>query len=336
MFEAHGRGFRAQYLVDRAHSVPLDNLVTGGAVGLTLWLAATGAALAVGARRLAAATGAERAMRTGALGAAIGALTEGLVGIATPVPLMLYWLAVGLLVSPPWGGDEQPTPLAGRARVALAAAVGLVALFVVTVSTRWMLASIAYAEGTRLGLAGRLADAAPRFDRARALMPWVALSGEARAYAEFRLALLEREPARQRAGLARAAQIAATTRAEAGAGAAGFALAGQIALAQARAGEPDRLDAGFAAFGAALAWRPTDSHLQAQWGWALLERGQIGEARHRARAALAVNPSEWLAFAVLAKAASLEGDHAAAQGLREQAERMVPPDARPIFQSLMR
>jgi hypothetical protein len=332
---ARGEGFRARYLVDRAHSVPLDHLLTGGLLGLGLWLAATGGALAVGVRALRGSEGPERAMRAGALGAVAGQLTEGLVGIATPVPLALGWLAAGLLVAPPWRATTPAGSPPRRWRLGLAAALGLLVLAAVLVSTRWLLASVAYAEGTRLALARQLAEAVPRFDRARALMPWVSLSGEALAYAQFRLAVAEGDPARRRAGLERAEKTAAETRAAAGAGGAGWTLAGQIAFAQARGGDRAKLDQGIEALALAVQWRPADSHLQAQWGWALLEQGQIAQGRRAAHAALAVNRKEWLALATLARAARLEGDTAEAERLRARAEAAAPPEASATLKALL-
>ena len=111
-FGADGEGWRARYLVDRAHNIVLDHLVTGGLIGVGLWALLIGALFASGvARAYAATTHGERAVRIGALGAIVAHLVEEQVGIVTPMPLALFWVAASLCTLPSWSerpNDQRP------------------------------------------------------------------------------------------------------------------------------------------------------------------------------------------------------------------------------------
>jgi hypothetical protein len=335
---AQGEGFRARYVVDRAHSAPLDHLVTGGAVGLLLWVGVTAGVLLVGVRRTRVSSGAEQMIRLGALGAVAAHGVDGVFGIDTPIPLALYWLAAAVLTAPPWSTVARAARESSVAwRWVLAGAIGVLALAAVVASTRWLLASVAYAEATRSTVAGRGADALAGFERARALMPWVSLSGEASAYVLLRLAAVDPDPARDRGPLRRAETVLAETRAVAGAGGSGWSLAAQVSFARFRAGDAGSLATSLAAFDRAIAWRPADSHLRAQWAWALLERGQTDRALHEARVVLtASRDTDWLAWGVVARAAARRGDAGEAQAAAQRAELQAPAETRAMLSRFLR
>src|SRR5262249_22619724 len=141
------------------------------------------------------------------------------------------------------------------------AALALAALLVGWASTRWLLASVAYAEGTRLAVAGRMADAYRELRRSVDLAPRLPLSVEATAYTAPRLSAKETDPTRRLALLHEAEATLAELRRHSMSGASAWALSGQIALAAARAGERDQLSASRAAFDAALRLRPGDPNL---------------------------------------------------------------------------
>src|SRR5262249_3503696 len=136
------------------------------------------------------------------LGAILGQFFEGQVGMATPLPLLLFWVAAALLTSDPW----MPAAVAGggareaRSRMRWWGALGVAALGTCVVggaNTRWVLGSMAYGNGVRLGMPGPLPGAYGEFRRSLALTPWLPLPAESAAYTGLRLATAEREPMRR-------------------------------------------------------------------------------------------------------------------------------------------
>src|SRR5262249_34689809 len=152
-----------------------------------------------------------------------------------------------------------------------AVALILATLAVAWIETRWLLASLAYAEGTRRAFAGRLPEAYAEFRRAATLAPWLPLPAESAAYAALRLAEAVSDPGRRLSLLGEGEAILAEARRHAASGAGSWALTAQLAFAQARAGDRSKLPVSVAAFSAAAAMRPRDAELLAQWGWAWLE-----------------------------------------------------------------
>ena len=168
-------------------------------------------------------------------------------------------------------------------------AIALVAVPVVWLETRWLLASIAYAEGTRSSVAGRTAEAYQRFQRARALVPWLALPAEATAYTGLRLAAAQTDPARRLALLREADGALAAVRRPAAMGGGYWTLSAQVAFARVRAGERSELEASLEAFERAARLRPGDGQLLSQWAWALLEARDPARARAVAEKATALS-----------------------------------------------
>jgi hypothetical protein len=339
---ASGQGWHARYVFDRAHNVLLDHVLTGGLVGASLWLLLIGSVITVGIARLraSAATG-ETAIRVGALGAVLGHFADGQVGMATPTSLALFWLAAAFLtsdawiVSPPRGLPRRAKSIKRRWGAALIIAVLLTSL-VAWASTRWLLASVAYANGVRLGIAGQLSDAFREFERSVALIPWLPLSAESAAYTALRLATGESDPSRRAAFLDQAKALLALARHYAIGGPGSWALTAQIAFAEARAGEPGQFAVSRDAFATALRLRPGDPRLLAQSAWVWLESGDAPQARRTAEQALARDQREWLAWAVLARASKALGDTASAGYAAGRARDLAPSDARRVLDSLLR
>jgi len=335
---------RARYVIDRAHNALLDQLATQGLVGAALWLALVGAALTVGVSRMRTSVArGETAIRVGALGAVLAHLADGQVGIATPMSLALFWLAVALLTGPPWI-DAAAAPERGPAppradrwwrALALIPAVCL-AVFVTWAATRWLLASVSFADGTRNAIAGRMGPALLDFHRSADLAPWLSLPAESAAYAALRLAAGESGPARRLDFLHEADTALTRARSHAMSGATSWALAGQVAFAEARAGERDRLPFSIDAFASALRLRPGDPKLLAQQAWAWLESGDAQGARAVARDAVGRDPGEWLGWAVLARSARVLGDQPDAEVAAGKARGLVPPEGRQFLDALLR
>jgi len=339
VLRARGEGWTARYLADRAHNIVLDHLLTGGLIGVGLWALVTGSLLVTGvARARAASTPGEMAIRVGAIGTLVAYLVEEQVGIVTPVPLALFWVAGALCTMPAWSEHEaQPSAWTRPAWWIVAPmAVALVAVPVVWLETRWLLASIAYAEGSRSSVAGRTAEAYQRFERARALVPWLPVPAEATAYTGLRLAAAQTDPARRLALLREAGAALAGVRRPEGMGGGYWTLSAQVAFARVRAGERSELEASLEAFEHAARLRPGDGHLLSQWAWALLEARSPARARAVAEEATAqAQPSDlWLAWAVLARAARDLGDETAAERAVGQALSLAPPEARRFLESL--
>jgi len=118
-------------------------------------------------------------------------------------------------------------------------------------------------------------------------------------------------------------------------GAASWALTGQVALAEGRAGERSRLPISRDAFAAAVRLRPGDANLLAQWGWACAESGDAVEARRIAERAVARDPREWLAWAVVARSAKDLGDLTGAESAAGKARELLPPEARGFLNEML-
>lgn len=346
---ATGEGWSARYVVDRAHNVLLEQLVTGGLGGAALWGLLVGSLLVVGIARIRAsaspgeATMGETTMRLGALGAVLGHVAEGQVGIATAMPLVLFWLVAGVLTSEPWVAapilsGAPPPPVAPRKAWRWGMVLAMAALLAVLVawtSTRWLLASVAYAEGVRRGIAGQMAEAHREFQRSVALAPGLPLPAEAAAYTAMRLAGSETDPARRRELLREAAAVLIRARHHATGSVASWTLTAQVALAQARAGDRSKLAESLDAFGAAARLRPDDPQVLAQWSWAWLENGDAARARQTAERALSRDPGEWLAWAVLARSARELGNLAEAERALGAARKLAPPEARRLLDAIV-
>src|SRR5262249_22945977 len=270
-------GWSARYVFDRAHNVLLDELVTEGLVGASLRVLLVGALLAVGIMRIRSSVAAgEMTRRIGALGAVLAHLADGQLGIATSMSLALFWLAAALLTAPAWAdsADSGRTVVAprqlGTRWVSSVIVAALATALVGWISTRWLLASVAYADGTRHAMAGRMTDADQNFRRSITLARWLPLPAEASANAALRLAASETDPSRRLGLLHQADAALVRARGYAMSGAASWALTGQVALAEGRAGERSRLPISRDAFAAAVRLRRGDANLLAQWGWACL------------------------------------------------------------------
>jgi hypothetical protein len=341
-FQARVQTWRAQYVIDRAHNALLDHLVTEGLVGAALYVLLIGVVVGVGISRIrGSVTAGEATMRYGALGAVLAHVADGQVGIVTSVSLTLFWMAAAILTCPPWW---EPPGLSGaplrrtsftRWRIgALIVAAGLLVVLGVA-GTRSLLASIDYAEGTRHALGGRMAAAHEKYRTSVILAPWLLAPAEAFASTALRLADGEGDASRRLVILREADSALARARGHTLAGATSWTLAAQLAFAEAVAGDRARLSVSREAFVEALRRQPDDAGLLAQWGWAMLESGDVAEARRIAERAVARSPRSWLAWAVLARSASVLGDPAAAAAAAVKAKRLAPPEARRLVDTMV-
>jgi predicted Zn-dependent protease len=179
-------------------------------------------------------------------------------------------------------------------------------------------------------------EAYQRFQRARALVPWLPVPAEATAYTGLRLAAAQTDPARRLSLLREADAALAGVRRPAAMGGSYWTLSAQIAFARVRAGERSELEASLEAFERAARLRPEDGHLLSQWAWALLEARDPVRARAMAEKATAQSQRSdlWLAWAVLARASRDLGDKPAAERAAGQAWSLAPPEARRLLESL--
>ncbi len=338
VLRARGEGWEGQYLVDRAHNALLDQLVTGGLVGAALWLTAVALALAAMLRRAwSPGPPADRGLRIALLGAGLAHVAEGQVGVVTPMPLALFWMAAGLATAPGdvAGGREELTPTKGAParRAVLVTAAAVAAALVIWFESSWLLASTAYAAGARAHIAGRPVEALAEFQRARRLAPWLSLPADAVGYTALRLAA--REPtASGRLSVLRTGESAlADARRHAPASAASWALTAQLTFAESRAGDRAKLAESLAAFEHAARLRHQDPALLSQWGWALLDAGNPAAARRVAERAIEMSARrpDWLAWAVVARSARELGDGEAARRAAGEAERIAPAEARQML-----
>lgn len=322
--------------VDRAHNDLLDHLLTGGLGGVALWALVVGGVLTLGLRRIRGSASREEAgLRLGCLGGILAHLAEGQFGIVTPVPRALFWIAAAILTLPPW---RQPSAPRGSSRVGVRAgwagltvAAAVLAALLAWGSTRWLLGSMAFAEGVLRETAGEISPARGSFQRASLLAPWLLWPHEALADLSLRLAAREEEPTRRRTLLREAEATLAEGRRYLRASVAPWTLTGRVALAQARAGERGKLSVALDAFATAARLRPEEPRLLAQWGLAWLEAGDPWRARELAEQSVLLGPREWLGWAVLARAARQLGEHGEAERAAAEARRYAPPDARGLL-----
>ncbi|MGH7332175.1 MAG: hypothetical protein ACREKS_05375 [Candidatus Rokuibacteriota bacterium] len=343
-----GQGeWRAVYQFDRAHNELLDHLVTTGVIGMLLWLGVVGSIVATGVIRLHAARGAlEAGLRLGCLATVVGQVVEGLVGIASPMPRAIFWMAAAILTAPfplpssPESVESRiPTGTTTRrsrvgpslALVAVGATLGLV----IVGSTCFLLGSMAYAEGTRRGVAGDLVTARREFMRSTQLVPWVPFPAEAAAHVSLRLAAAPPSPA-QRADLLAEAQRTldralwyAPLRSEL------WRLRAQVALGRARAGGPGDLAQASQDFSEAKRLRPEDPEILIQWALAMMQGGDPLVAKRLAENALDLDRSAWLAWAILCRSRFMLGDSEQAQHCAKEARRLAPPDVRDLLERLL-
>jgi len=340
--QARIEAWRANYAIDRAHNIVLDHLVTEGLVGACWYLAVAGTLITVGIRRIHdSAVSGEATLRIGALGAVLGHLADGQVGIVTSMSLALFWMAAALLTSPQWrvvpdrssarAGERRITP---RWRTAALVAAGVLIVVLGWASTRWLLASIAYADGTRHALGGRLAAAHENFRNSVALAPWLLTPAEALSTIALRLADREAVPSQRLAMLHEADAALARARYHATGGTASWILAAQLAFAEAIAGERNRLPVSRDAFTEALRRQPDNASLLAQLAWAWLESGDYAQARRIAEQAVARDPRAWLGWTVLARSAKELGDPSGSGLAAVKARALAPPEARHLVERL--
>jgi hypothetical protein len=339
---ARGQGWRARYVFDRSHNVLLDYVVTQGLVGAGLWILMLAGLLAVGVARLRGSPAGEAAMRLGALGTLLAHLADGQVGMQTPIAMALFWISAAILVMPHWSGAPEPSkgrdrpPISNhRVWVALLAANVVVVVLVAWIGTRWLLASVAYADGTRHGIAGRLNEAHEDFRRAIALTPWLLLPAEAGAYTVLRLGGMETDPSRRLALYREGQAMLTRARRYAVGGADSWALTGQLAFAEARMEGRGDLSRSRDAFATALRSRPDDPRLIAQSGLISLEGGDAVAGREAARRALAGDRRDWMAWALLARASRQLGEIAEAERAARAARTLAPPEAQRLLQSVL-
>jgi hypothetical protein len=328
--------WRAQYAIDRAHNVVLDHLVTEGLVGACWYLAVAGTIITVGIRRIRdSVVPGEATLRIGALGGVLGHLADGQVGIVTSMSLALFWIGAALLTGPRWrampdrpgvSADQRRPPQRWRTVGLVAAGVLIVVL--AWASTRWLFASIAYAEGTRHALGGRLAAAHENFRSSVALAPWLLTPAEALSTIALRLADRETVLPQRLAMLHEADKALARAQHHATGGAASWILAGQLAFSEGIAGERNRLPVSRDAFNEALRREPDNASLLAQLAWAWLESGDAAQARRIAEEAVARDPRAWLGWTVLARSARELGDESASGQAAVKARALAPPEAR--------
>jgi len=113
-------------------------------------------------------------------------------------------------------------------------------------------------------------------------------------------------------------------------------LTAQLAFAEARAGDRSKLAVSLAAFETAARFRPRAPQLLAQWAWAWLESGNPARAREAAQNALALSADrEWLAWAVLARAAEQQGDAEQAERAADRTRALAPPEARRLLENVL-
>jgi hypothetical protein len=333
--------WRARYTFDRAHNEPLDHLVTAGMIGMLLWFGVLGGIILTGVMRVRAARGTiDERIRLACLAAVLGQAVEGLVGIASPTPRLLFWVAAGILTLPS-PLPAVPAPAVSRPRapaifrrrlalpsLALLAGACVLVLAVIVGNSRWFLGSMAYAAGIRRGLEGDLPGARRDFLRAVHLTPSAPFPAEAAADVSLRLTVLEADLLRHADWLREAHEALDRARRHVPVRSELWRLSAHVAIARARAGESSHLDEALRHFAEAARLRPGDPEILTQWAVATLRSGDVPGAKRLAEEALATNRRTWLAWTVLANVYDQLGDSARSLRSAQEARRAAPHAAR--------
>lgn len=330
--------------MDRAHNELLDHLVIGGLVGAALWLIVLVAIVVGGVRRLlTSASPLETTLRAGCLGAVVAHVVDAQFGVASPMSRAVFWVVAALLTMPL--AAEAAPPQKSRApstprslRIAAVTAIAILAVVVAGASTRWLMASVAYADGSRRLSEGQLAAARQEFQRASRLVPGLSQPLDAVVGVTFNLAARESDVARQGALLGETEDALSELRRYsryASNGANHWALVGQIALARVRAGEAPKLRTALEAYERAARLKPDDAWILGNWGIAWLDAREPARARDVAERAVALQPDAWLAWAVLARAAHQLGDASRAQEAAARARALTPVGGYSLLHELL-
>ena len=339
-----GEGWQARYVFDRSHNIVLDRLVTQGLIGVGLWGLLLAGLIALGIARIRSSTAAgETAVRLGALGALLGHLADGQVGMETTTPLALFWVSAALLTLPSWTRRPETAPGQSHARISnkavwsvlLAVTVGGTVL-VAWMGTRWLLASSAYADGTRHGIEGRLQQAHQDFRRSITLAPWLGLAAEASAYTVLRLGGAEDRPFPSPGAVS-------GRPGDAGAGSAvrhgGGGLVGADRPAGVRRGTGRGTASVHGQPGGLCRGAPADAReMQSCWrnqGSSCWKVGDPVGGRATALEALRRDSREWMAWALLARSAGQLGNATEADRAGRMARGLAPPEAQRVLGALL-
>jgi hypothetical protein len=344
----HQRDWSALYAFDRAHNELLDHLLTTGIVGMFLWLGLVGGLVVIGAMRLRSAVGTvEAGVRLGCLATVLGQVVEGFVGIASPMPRALFWVAAAILTVPspmpltPAPTDGRlPRKVTARRRpslpsLAILSGALVLTLIVIVGSARSLLGSMAYATGIRRGIAGDLATAQHEFVRASHLAPWVPFPAEAAADVSLRMMAAEPNATRWADWILQAQEALARARRHAPLRSELWRLSAQVGLASMRAGHPEQFGEALRAFSEAARLNPGNAEILAQWALALLQNGDPIGGRTLAEKALDSDRQTWLAWAVLARSYEQLGNPARARLSADEARRLAPEPMRRQLEKLL-
>ncbi len=318
-----GRGL----IVDRAHNLVLDGLVTGGAVGLAAQLALAAVLVTIAGRALRTAGASWR--RTWLL-VCLATLAAQVVGnlvsfdvtaTATLAALvMAIIVALSRLPGEPASGSRRPLQPAWQ-WVAAAAVVLAVGSAVVVANLRPMAADVAARSAERQAGMGNWSGAAAAGELAVELWPVEPDYRRALGSAYLYAARSAQDPL---PWLERAEASLLTARDLRPGDWRGWSVLGELYGAWGNHWDPDKLPLAHAAYGQATALAPNHAMLYTSWGMVDLEGGNFAEAAARFRQTVDLDATDGYAFGHLGESELAQGHVAEALTAYQQAVHWEP------------
>jgi tetratricopeptide (TPR) repeat protein/O-antigen ligase len=312
-------------LVDRAHNLILDALVSTGTVGLLAFVVLVATSLLVDLRRLAQTS--ERWVRivlAGALAAVVGHLVETQFSFPVTTTAALFWLMLGMLVAP-WSRpvrEAASAPAGERRAIWLRRAfAALLLLAVVPASLAVLIADVSAGKAGRVDGDAGLDESIAAAQRATSLWPNQATYYQHLSWLHLQRAQRSASPWSDLQAAERALDGARKLTPDDYRIWAGY---GELYLAWGRAGDPARFDQAESAYRHATTLFPGSAMLHTGWGLLYVAQDRLPEAAQQFDQAVALDHTDAWAFTYLGNVLLAQGEWAGAEQAYRNALRWGP------------
>jgi putative inorganic carbon (HCO3(-)) transporter len=312
-------------LVDRAHNLILDTLVSTGIVGLLAFVALVATSLTVGVRRFAQTT--ERWVRivlAAALAAAVGHLAETQFSFPVTTTAALFWLALGMLVAS-WSLPEPettPAPVRTRQDSWLRQALAvLLLLTIVPLGFKLLIADVCAGNARRVDSDAELDRSIAAAQQAISLWPNQAAYYQHLSWLHLQRAQRGPSPLNDFQAAEWALDEARQLTPDDYRIWAGY---GELYLAWGQAGDPVRFDQAEDAYRQATTLFPGSAMLHTGWGLLYLAQDRLPEAAEQFDQAVALDHTDAWAFTYLGNVLQAQEELAGAEQAYRNALRWAP------------
>jgi tetratricopeptide (TPR) repeat protein len=295
--------------IDRAHNLILDTLVSLGVIGLLVYGALVGTALAVGVRAFARSPDRQvRVVLAAGLAAAAGHLVEAQLSFQTTTTATLFWLMLGMLIAP-WAKKALPkasVPNRRRETRWLHSALATVLLLAVVPSSLILLVADAYAgRADRTNTFSDLQCSTAAARRATSLWPTQPIYFEHLSWLHLQQARSGHDPRAEFQAAERALDAALELTP-------GdylvWAAYGELYTEWGVAGNPARFAQAEDAYRQATALFPGSAMLHTGWGLVYVAQGRVAEAEGQFHQAVSLDHTDAWAFQHLGDVQLAQGD----------------------------